>query len=197
MKKINPILQIAKKNNGTITTKQVVALGFSRGTLKYLTDTKKLERVSRGIYVLPEFLEDEFFCIQNRFKRGIFSHDTALFLLGLSDRTPNFFCMTFPKSYNATAPRKENIRVFQSTNNLYNLGIVEVKSPSGNIVKVYSAEKTLCDILKTSSHTDIQSISLAFKEYLKLPKKNIPLLSEYAKTLKVNDKIRSYLEVLL
>ena len=105
--------------------------------------------------------------------------------------------MTFPQNYNATAPRKENIRVFQSTNNLYNLGIIEIKSPSGNIIKVYSAEKALCDILKTSSHTDIQLIALAFKEYLKLPNKNIPLLSEYAKTLKVDDKIRSYLEVLL
>lgn len=197
MEKINPILKIAKENNGVVTNEQVVNLGLQRGTLKYLTDVGKLERVARGIYILPEFLEDEFYCIQARFKRGVFSHNTALFLHVLSDRTPNLFCMTFPKSYNATAPRAENIKVFQSTNDLYDLGITEMKSPSGNTVKVYSAEKTLCDILRTSSHTDIQVVSLAFKEYSKLPNKNIPLLSEYAKILKVDEKLRSYLEVLL
>ena len=197
MKKINPIIQIAQENNGVVTTEQVVNLGFSKGSLKYLADNGRLERVARGIYILPEFLEDEFFCIQNRFKRGIFSHDTALFLHNLSDRTPNLFCMTFPKNYNATSPKAENIRIFQSTDEFYNLGIIETKSPSGNIIKVYSMEKTLCDILRTSSHTDIQLVTSAFKEYSKLPNKNIPLLSEYAKILKVDNKLRSYLEVLL
>lgn len=197
MKKINPILKIAKENNGFVTTQQVVDLGFQRGTLKYLSDVGKLERVTRGIYILPEFLEDEFYCIQNRFKRGVFSHDTALFLHGLSDRTPNAFCMTFPRNYNDSSPKTENIRSFRCTEDLYNLGIIEMKSPSGNTIKVYSVEKTLCDILRTSSHTDIQVISLTFKEYSKLSNKNIPLLSEYAKILKVDAKLRSYLEVLL
>ena len=96
MKNTEMILQIAQENNGTVTTAMVTKSGISRGNLKYLTDTGRLERSGRGVYVLPEIWDDEFFSIQNRFRRGIFSCDTALFLWGMTDRTPNKFCMTFP-----------------------------------------------------------------------------------------------------
>ena len=58
-------------------------------------------------------------------------------------------------------------------------------------------EKTLCDILQTRANTDIQVISEAFKKYVTLGNKNIPLLSEYAKQMRVEKRVRSYLEVLL
>ena len=65
------------------------------------------------------------------------------------------------------------------------------------MVKVYSVERTLCDILRSHSHMDIQVVTEAFKRYAARQDKNIPILSEYAKTLKVERKLRSYLEVLL
>lgn len=54
------ILQMAHENNGTVTTAMVTKAGISRGNLKYLTDTGKLERSGRGVYVLPEIWDDEF-----------------------------------------------------------------------------------------------------------------------------------------
>ena len=65
------------------------------------------------------------------------------------------------------------------------------------MVWVYNKERTLCDILRPNSSADIQIISESFKRYTADKKKNIPLLSEYAKMLKVEVKLRSYLEVLL
>ena len=85
----------------------------------------------------------------------------------------------------------------QCKKEIYDLGIEEVTTPGGNIVRVYSVERTLCDILKTHSHVDIQVVTEAFKRYAANSNKNIPVLSEYAKLLKVETKLRSYLEVLL
>lgn len=191
------IIKMAKGNNGTVTTAMVVAAGFSRGNIKYLVDKGMIEKSSRGIYILPEVWEDEIFNLQNRFKRGIYSHETALFLWDLTDRTPNKYHMTFPMNYNLTNPKKENIRCVQCKKEIYDLGIEEVTTPGGNIVRVYSVERTLCDILKTHSHVDIQVVTEAFKRYAANSNKNIPVLSEYAKLLKVETKLRSYLEVLL
>lgn len=191
------IIKMAKGNNGTVTTAMVVAAGFSRGNIKYLVDKGMLEKSSRGIYILPEVWEDEIFNLQNRFKRGIYSHETALFLWDLTDRTPNRYHMTFPMNYNLTNPKKENIRCVQCKKEIYDLGIEEVTTPGGNIVRVYNVERTLCDILKTHSHVDIQVVTEAFKRYAANSNKNIPVLSEYAKLLKVETKLRSYLEVLL
>ena len=191
------IIKMAKGNNGTITTAMVVAAAFSRGNIKYLVDKGMIEKSSRGIYILPEVWDDEIFNLQNRFKRGIYSHETALFLWDLTDRTPNKYHMTFPMNYNLTNPKKENIRCVQCKKEIYDLGIAEATTPGGNVVRAYSAERTLCDILKPHSCVDIQVITEAFKRYTANSDKNIPVLSELAKILKVEMKLRSYLEVLL
>lgn len=197
MRETEQIMQIAQKNNGTVTSAMVTKSGLSRGILKYLCDRGKLEQSGRGIYILPEILDDEIYTLQIRYKRGIFSHDTALFLWGLTDRTPNRYCMTFPASYNVSSVRANNIKTSQSVDSLFELGLTEVRTPAQNIVRVYNRERTLCDILRKGKHTDIQLISQAFKEYVGSLDRDIPLLSEYSKILKVSEKVRSYLEILL
>lgn len=77
--------------------------------IKTLLNSGKLERTARGVYILPEIWEDEFVNLQARFRKGIFSNETALFLLDLTDRTPNRFDMTFPETYNLTNVKKEQI----------------------------------------------------------------------------------------
>lgn len=191
------IMQMVRDNKGTITAEQVSARGLSRGSLKHLADKGILERTSRGVYILPEIWEDETFNLQIRFKKGIFSRETSLFLHGLTDRTPHKYHMTFPINYNTTALKIENVIFDRVKNDLYEVGVTDVKTSGGNIVRAYGVERTLCDILKGRSHTDIQIISEAFKRYSRSEAKNIPLLSEYAKLLKVEKKVRSYLEVLL
>ena len=197
MEILEKIIQMAKENNGVVTTKMIAAAGFSRGNIKYLVDKGKLEKSSRGIYILPGIWDDEIFNLQNRFKRGIYSHETALFLWDLTDRTPNRYHMTFPTNYNLTNPKKADIQCAQCKNELYGLGLTQVITPGRNIVKAYSVERTLCDILKPRSRVDIQVVTEAFKRYAVRADKNIPLLSEYAKILRVETRLRAYLEVLL
>jgi len=191
------ILKIANDNNGVVTTAQVTKVGISREFLRVLVNKGLLEHSGRGVYIIPTIFDDEMFNLQVRFKRGIFSHETALFLLDLSDRTPIHFSMTFPLGYNTTSPGLENVKHYRVKEDLYGLGIIAAKSPSGNNVRLYNAERTLCDILKGRSNTEIQIVTDAFKRYARLDKKNIPLLSKYAKLLRVENKILSYLEVLL
>lgn len=191
------ILELTKQNNGIITTAMVVRAGISRGTLKYLSDTGGLEKVQRGVYTLPEVWEDEFVNIQSRFKRGIFSLETALFLCDLTDRTPSKFHMVFPATYNLSGPKQEGIICSGSKKTYYDLGVIELKTPSGNTVRGYCAERSLCDVLRPRNHTDVQIVTDAFKKYVSRREKNIPLLSEYAHKLRVEERLRAYLEVLL
>lgn len=191
------ILEILKKNNGVITTAEVTEAGISRGSLKYLVETGMLERAARGVYQLEDVWDDEMYHLQVRYKKGIFSGETALYLQDLTDRTPMRFQMTFPNSYNLTNVKCENIKCNRVIKELYDMGIIEIKTPTGNLVRAYSVERTLCDILRTQSNTDIQIVSEAFKRYAKRNDKNIPLLSEYSKKLRVEAKLRSYMEVLL
>lgn len=191
------IIELASQNNGIVTAAMISSAGISRGSLKYLADTGRLDQVSRGVYTLPEVWEDEFVSIQERYKRGVFALDTALFLHDLTDRTPHKFHMAFPYGYNTSSPKAAGILCSCKKEPYYSLGIALVDTPAGNTVRAFNAEKTLCEILKPISHTDIQIITDAFKRYAGRKDKNIPLLSEYAHQLRVEKRLRPYLEVLL
>ena len=67
------IIELASQNNGIVTAAMISSAGISRGSLKYLADTGRLDQVSRGVYTLPEVWEDEFVSIQERYKRGVFA----------------------------------------------------------------------------------------------------------------------------
>ncbi len=191
------ILQMAYKNHGTVTTAEVTSAGILRAHLKALVDKGLLERAARGVYVLPTVLDDEMFNLQTRFRRGIFSHETALFIHDLTDRTPIKFSMTFPYGYNTSSLQKENVRYVRVKKELFDIGAVWATSPSGNPIRVYNAERTLCDLLRGRSDTDIQVLTDAFKRYTHQKQKDIPLLSEYAKIFHVEKRLRSYLEALV
>ncbi len=140
--------------------------------------------------------EDDFRLLQCKYERGIYSHDTALYLLGYSDRTPAKYTMTFPKGYNAPSLKQENTIVKRVVPENYTLGIMEIKSPCGNPIKIYNLERTLSDIVRGSG-SDIPIINGAMKRYAASKEKDIHKLMKYAEQLRVKPKILRYMEVLL
>lgn len=196
MTNINRIMHIISANGGIVTTKELQKLNIHRGYLQTLVKRGVLEHSTRGVYILPDKFDDEFFNLQNRFERGIFSNGTALYLLGFSDRTPNKFDMTFPASYNTSSANQEVI-AHRVKKELYENGIVSVKTPGGNDVNVYCIEHTLCDILQARYCIDIQIITDAYKKYARYKYKNLNQLMNFSKLARVEEKVRRYMEVLL
>ena len=87
--KINEsILKAIKNNNNMITTAEVINLGFTRALLSCYVKAGLLERGRQGVYFLPGSVFDDMYAIMLSSSKIIFSHDTALFLNDLSDRTP-------------------------------------------------------------------------------------------------------------
>ena len=191
------IQQILKNNNGIVTTTQITEAGIPRRCLSDMIKSGTLSRIERGIYALPEVWEDEFFIMQYRFSKGIFSNETALYLHGMTDRTPIHYTMTFPFSYNTGNVKKRGIIAKISTVETYNLGTITMTSPSGNQIKVYDIERTLCDIVKTRHKADIQVLNQAMKTYASSKNKDIAKLMNYAEKLRVKLKVLKYMEVLL
>lgn len=187
---------ISKSTSGIISTQEVFEENITRNTLNKFIKNGELTRFGRGLYTINSAWEDDFFSLQKKYRKGIYSHDTALYLLGYSDRTPSIYTMTFPKGYNSPSIKQENIKVVRVIPDNYDLGIIEIQSPSNNTIRIYNLERTLCDILRGKG-SDIQIINAAMKKYAISKEKNINLLMQYAEQLKVKDKILRYMEVLL
>lgn len=187
---------INKSTSGILSTKEIYSENISKGTIKKFSENGEITRFGRGLYTINSAWEDDFFSLQQKYSKGIYSHDTALYLLGYSDRTPSNYTMTFPKGYNSPSIKQENIKVVRVIPNNYDLGIIEIQSPSNNTIRIYNLERTLCDILRGKG-SDIQIVNAAMKKYANSKEKNLNLLMQYAEQLKVKDKLLRYMEVLL
>ena len=197
MMKCEMLQLFAKQNNGILKTSDVKKLDITKPYLYEFIAKRGYKKLSHGVYLAPDSWEDGMYALQLRFNKAVFSHETALYLLGLSEREPFQYEVTVPHGYNVTNIKQQNAVVYSVKPEWYPIGIIESKTPMGNSVKIYNAERTLCDIFKSNCHIEIQDKQFAVREYVRRQDKNIPLLLENASTLKVEKAVKYYLEVLL
>ncbi len=197
MTKLNTLELILEENNGMLRTSDAVNAGISK--TYFLEYIKKcgFVKIANGIYISNTAWKDGMYILQSQHHKAIFSHETALYLLGLSEREPFKYEVTVPRGYNTFSLKEKNTKPYTVKKELYAIGITELKTPMGNVVKSYNAERTLCDIFKPNCDIEIQDKQFAIKEYIHSSQKNIFKLMDYAKTLCVEKPLKQYLEVLL
>jgi predicted transcriptional regulator of viral defense system len=191
------IRSILRSQNGLLLTSELMTYGISRTYLSILEKKGEIQRISRGVYSTANSLFDEMVGLQARYKIAIFSHETALYLLGLTDRTPLFYSVTVPAGYNATSLKASGAKVYFVNRGLYLLGLTTTRSPHNNDVKTFNLERTICDVLRNRNQIDIQFITVALKRYVNKGEKNIDLLYSYARQFRIQKIVRDYIEVLL
>ena len=185
------------QNGGMFTTAQANKTGISNERLRLLVKSGKLERVSFGVYTLPDELVDKMYTAQLRRPKIIYSHETALFLHNLTDRDPISYTVTVPTGYNATRLRNELFKVFMIKRELHEVGIAQLSTMFGNTVTAYGLERTVCDCLRSRNQMDIAIVTDAIKRYAKRKEKNLNTLMWMAEMFQITKLLRSYMEVLL
>ena len=193
----NELQSVLKQNGGIVTTAQANEVGVSNERLRLLVHSGDLERVTTGIYVLPDEFTDKMFIVQLRRPKIIYSHETALFLHELTDRDPISYMVTVPTGYNPTRLREDGFTVFTIKRELHEIGVTKLTTMFGNSVTVYDMERTICDCLRSRNNLDIAVVTDALKRYAKHKDKNLNQLMQMAETFKVTKLLRGYLEALL
>ena len=188
---------IAKENGGIIETKVALEQGVSHTILSKLCKEEKILRIARGQYILPDDIQDELLSISKRSSQMVFSHETALFLHGISDRTPFEHTITVPSDCMPSALIREECKVYSIKPEWFGLGKTTIKTPAGNEVPVYDLERTICDVIRSRNKLGTETFLAALKMYAASPKKDLNQLNTYAKELRVANVLRRYLEVLL
>ncbi len=189
------IIELIKVNNGYITSKQITDLGIHRMYLKILTDKKVIEKVAPGIYIDSSKIEDNYYILNIELPKIIYSHMTALYFHGLSIKAPdNKYDITVPDNYFNYKIKDHNM--FYVNSDIYNLGLTEVKTPMGNIVKAYDMERCICDIIRSINRMDLEHVKYSIKKYLQRKDKNITKLTEYAEKMGIKDKVINFISMI-
>lgn len=188
---------IAAKHGGIIETKIAEQHGISKAMLSRLCKEDLLHRIVKGQYILPDDMQDELLSIGKRSDRIIFSHETALFLHGISDRTPFEHTVTAPSGCIPSASIRAECKVYYIKPELFDMGKTVLKTPAGNSVQAYDLERTICDAIRSRSRLGTETFYSALKMYAVSPRKDLNKLTAYAKQLRIERILRQYLEVLL
>jgi predicted transcriptional regulator of viral defense system len=185
------------EGNGVIKASEARLSGVNNKELQRLTESGELERIGHGLYIDAEHMEDEYFITQYRCAKGVYSHETTLFLHDLSDRTPLRLMLTIPNGYNTRLLKdKNNYQFYYCKSEVHEVGIITVKSPYGNDIRVYNKERTICDCIKKKDKLDSSLALEAIKRYMKENGNDYALLLQYAQMLNIRDIVRQYMEVL-
>ena len=195
--KYDQIRKISEDNGGVLLTRAVVDAGISKTYLLKFVRENQYEKIFNGVYLAPDAWKDHLYLLALRYPGMTFSHQVALYLLGMTDREPCVYTATVPAGYNSSGQKSEGMRIYTVKREWYHMGGTEVNTVFGHKVKVYSPERTLCDIIRAGTDIEMQDRQTALKEYVVRKDRDIPRLMEYAKLFHVDNRIRQYLEVLL
>ncbi len=194
---LNRIGEILASQNGVLLTADLTRLGIPRAYLALLEQRGEIVKVSRGVYRAVNALEDELFSFQAVHRLAIYSHETALFLHDLSDRSPLFYSVSVPSGYHSVSLKQSGHKVFYVSRALLELGVIPIKSPHGNPIRATNLERTICDMLRSRNQMDLQVVYDALKRYVRRADKDLNLLYQYAQHFGVQKIVREYAEVLL
>jgi hypothetical protein len=182
---------------GYILAKDAKRYGISYQAFFVLVKEFSLEKAAPGIYVQLSLIPDSLYLFSLPHPSAVYSHSTALYLLGYSTRDPiNKEIIVF-KGQNPKTYAQEGGKVHFVEAKLLGLGLISAATPQGNCVPSYNLERTLVDLVRSRNKGDPDLAAAAIKNYVKLKERKIPLLLEYAKAFRVEKIINSYLDVLL
>ncbi len=187
------IIEVAERNNGYVSSKQLVAQGFSRTSISRLVKEEKLERVYNGIYITPETFEDPEYIYSLRYPNIIYSGESAMFLNMLSCQQEVAMEVTVP--YGTSIPMIEGAKVIVSRKKNIDLGVTIVNTCFGNPVKCYDKERVICDLFLRPTNYDQEDRIYAMKEYFKRYI-NFEKVYDYAKKLGVYSEVWNVFEVI-
>ena len=189
--------KLIQKQHGTVLSSDLDRNEIPRVYLRKMLSEGQLERVGRGVYVSVDSIEDEMYFMQTKYPKLIYSHETALYLHGLSDRAPFQYSASVPSGYKVVGNVADRFKIYYVKKELHEQGVETVKSTHGNPIRTYILERTICDLIRSRNRIDVQILNDAVKRFVKIKSADYSILMDHAKKLRVETVLKNYLEALL
>ena len=183
------IKQFLDANHGYISTSDFLKLNISKPLIKKYVDKGLINKVSHGLYIDSNTLVDDEYVFQKRYPDAIYSYKTALSMLGLIKELPEEIEITV----NSKKRVLSNYKVHYVSDKYYDIGIIEINNMFNNPIKIYNAERCICDMLK-SDDFDLELQNNILHDYFNSSCKDIDKLLEYSKVFNIYEKVRTLVD---
>ena len=198
-KTINSALEIFREKGGLLSYKEAIGLGIAPSTLYSMADNNILQRLSRGIYALPEKAfagNTDLLIVSKKIKLAVICLVSALYFHNLTTFVPREVYLALPQHYRRPRINFPPIKIIWLSQSIYETGI-EKHDLINTSIKVYSIEKTIADCFKFRKKIGLDIAVSALKESHRDQRLNLERLIYYSKIDRVTNIIAPYLETLM
>ena len=187
------------ENKKFITTAELKDMGYSYYKIGKLEEQGILSRVNRSTYENLTYKGDEndFFSAEAFVPNGVICLMSAARYYELTNFLPDAVDVAIERKKKVnTLPEWPEIRIFYFDTSRMDLGVTEVRD-GDNCFHIFDIEKTVVDIIYYRNKIGIEETSEVLRNYLKRRDRQIDRLYAYAKRLRCEKIVRTYLEVLV
>ena len=187
------------QNRKFFTTDELRGMGYSYYKMGKLEESGILQRVNRTTYENLSFSGDEndFYSATAFIPNGVICLMSAARYYELTNFLPDAVDVAIERKKRVnTLPEWPAIRVYYFSPIRMSIGVNNV-SEDGNTFHIFDIEKTVADIIYYRNKIGIEETSEVLNNYLKRRDRQIDKLYAYAKQLRCEKVVRTYLEVLI
>ncbi len=190
---------IIDENKKFITTAELKNMGYSYYKIGKLEKDGILSRINRSTYENLAYKGDEndFFSAEAYVPNGVICLMSAARYYELTNFLPDAVDVAIERKKRVnTLPEWPEIKIFYFDSSRMTLGVTEI-CEGDNCFHIFDIEKTVVDIIYYRNKVGIEETSEVFRNYLKRKDRQIDKLYAYAKLLRCEKVVRTYLEVLV
>ena len=187
------------EHDGMLRMSAALRHGVSRATFYAMRDAGKITPIGRGLYRLadlPALAHPDLVGVAARVPTAIVCLVSALAYYDLTTQIPHEVHIALERG--AARPRLAHppLRVFWFSSAAFHAG-VETITLDRKPVRIYSPEKTLADCFKYRNKLGMDIVIEALRTWRAKRRRDLSALFEHARTCRVENVIRPYLEALL
>ncbi len=195
MRKTAKVVEYIQGKGGFIRTDEVVNRAEYEHIRKAIEEGT-LVRMRQGVYAEQLALANTMIDVEKIVPNGVVCLYSAWSHYELTTQVPRAYCIAIEAKRKVTVPQYPPIDLYYWKKENLILGVTETKI-SGYRLKITDIERSVCDAVKYRNKIGMDVCSEIVREYLKRKDRNIPLLCDYARPLRVYNTLSKYLEIAL
>ena len=181
------------------STEELYKIGISYYQIKQMISRGQLKKLNKSMYENTGFNGEinDFSTVHAYIPSGIVTMLSAARYYELTTYLPDAVDVAIIRSKRVTTmPLMPSVYLWFFSEKRYSTGVTELKD-SGSVIRIYDIEKTVVDILYYRNKVGIEETKEILINYLKRPDRDLNKLHEYARSLRCEKILSTYMEVLL
>jgi len=186
-------------NKKFFTTIELRDIGLSYYKISRLVESGHLKKINRRTYENLFYFGDEndFFSAEAYVPNGVICLLSAARYYELTNFLPDAVDVAIERKKRVnTLPEWPKIKLYYFDPARMGIGVQKI-DVDGNCFNIFDIEKTIVDIIYYRNKVGIEETAEVLKNYLRRKDRQIDKLYTYAKRLRCEKTVRTYLEVLI